>query len=66
MSQVPLFDYPMFCGFPSTADDFSVQRISLDAELVRYPGSTYFLRAEEHLMKDTVIFSGNFLGCGKL
>ncbi|HDF2344548.1 TPA: hypothetical protein PC598_004224 [Morganella morganii] len=41
MSQVPLFDFPVSCGFPGPAEDFSERRISLDAELVRYPESTY-------------------------
>lgn len=45
MPQIPLFDFPVSCGFPSPAEDFSERRISLDAELVRYPESTYFLRA---------------------
>ena len=37
MLQLPLFNSPVFCGFPSPADDFSERRISLDTELVRYP-----------------------------
>lgn len=61
MSQVPLFDFPVSCGFPSPAEDFSERRISLDAELVRYPESTYFLRAQGHSMKDAGIFDGDFL-----
>lgn len=48
MSQLPLFNSPVSCGFPSPAEDFSERRISLDAELVRYPESTYFLRAQGH------------------
>ncbi|HDU8566127.1 TPA: translesion error-prone DNA polymerase V autoproteolytic subunit [Morganella morganii] len=61
MSQVPLFDFPVSCGFPSPAEDFAERRISLDAELVRYPESTYFLRAQGHSMKDAGIFDGDLL-----
>lgn len=61
MSQVPLFDFQVSCGFPCPAEDFSERRISLDAELVRYPESTYFLRTQGHSMKDVEIFDGNLL-----
>lgn len=61
MSPLPLFNSPVSCGFPGQADDFSERRISLDAELVRYPESTYFLRAEGHSMKDAGIFDGDLL-----
>lgn len=61
MSQIPYFDSRVSCGFPSPADDFSERRISLDAELVRYPESTYFLRAEGHSMKEAGIFDGDLL-----
>lgn len=44
---------------PCPAEDFSERRISLDAELVRYPESTYFLRAQGYSMKDAGIFDGD-------
>ncbi|HDU8496427.1 LexA family transcriptional regulator [Morganella sp. HMSC11D09] len=61
MPQVPLFDFPVSCGFPSLAEDFSERRISLDTELVRYPESTYFLRAQGYSMKDAGIFDGDIV-----
>lgn len=61
MSQIQLFDSPVSCGFPNPADDFTERRISLDGELIRYPESTYFLRASGHSMKDAGISDGDLL-----
>ncbi|MEX6281322.1 LexA family protein [Providencia hangzhouensis] len=50
----------------SPAQDHIERRLSLDAELIRYPESTYFLRASGDSMKDAGIFERRkYLGCRK-
>ncbi|USR67200.1 translesion error-prone DNA polymerase V autoproteolytic subunit (plasmid) [Providencia stuartii] len=59
--QIPIFESQIACGFPSPAQDHVERRLSLDAELIRYPESTYFLRASGDSMKDAGIFDGDLL-----
>ncbi|MEQ5731216.1 translesion error-prone DNA polymerase V autoproteolytic subunit [Providencia alcalifaciens] len=59
--QIPIFESLIACGFPSPAQDHVERRLSLDAELIRYPESTYFLRASGDSMKDAGIFDGDLL-----
>nr|WP_282565779.1 translesion error-prone DNA polymerase V autoproteolytic subunit [Providencia rettgeri] len=59
--QIPIFESQIACGFPSPAQDHIERRLSLDAELIRYPESTYFLRASGDSMKNTGIFDGDLL-----
>lgn len=61
--QIPVFESLIACGFPSPAQDYVERRLSLDAELIRYPESTYFLRAEGYSMKDAGIFDGDLSAC---
>ncbi|MEQ5204881.1 hypothetical protein ABN228_20560, partial [Providencia rettgeri] len=35
--QIPIFESQIACGFPSPAQDHIERRLSLDAELIRYP-----------------------------
>ncbi|MDD9338583.1 MAG: translesion error-prone DNA polymerase V autoproteolytic subunit [Providencia heimbachae] len=59
--QISIFESQIACGFPSPAQDFVERRLSLDAELIRYPESTYFLRAAGDSMKEAGILDGDLL-----
>jgi len=48
-------------GFPSPADDYVEQRISLDEHLVRHPESTFFMRVAGDSMRGLGIFDGDLL-----
>jgi DNA polymerase V len=45
-----LFDAGISAGFPSPADDFSEQRLSLDQELVKNKESTFYARVSGQSM----------------
>ncbi|EMB3084085.1 translesion error-prone DNA polymerase V autoproteolytic subunit [Providencia rettgeri] len=59
--QIPIFESLIACGFPSPAQDHIERRLSLDAELIRYPESTYFLRASGNSMKEAGVLDGDLL-----
>lgn len=59
--QIPIFESLIACGFPSPAQDHVERRLSLDDELIRYPESTYFVRASGDSMKDAGIFDSDLL-----
>lgn len=61
MGNLPLFLDKIACGFPSPAQDYVEKRLSLDKQLIRFPESTYFLRASGHSMKDAGILDGDLL-----
>ena len=48
-------------GFPSPADDYVEQRISLDKHLIRHPESTFFMRVAGNSMRGLGIFDGDLL-----
>ncbi len=48
-------------GFPSPADDYAEQRISLDERLVEHRESTFFMRVAGDSMKGKGIFDGDLL-----
>ncbi|WP_392588971.1 S24 family peptidase (plasmid) [Serratia ureilytica] len=49
---VRLYDAGVPCGFPSPAQDYLEQRLSLDDICIRHPESTYLVRAEGQSMQD--------------
>lgn len=55
------YQVPVACGFPSPAQDYVSTRISLDSALIRYPESTYLLRASGDAMRDAGIRDGDLL-----
>ncbi|MBC3758318.1 MULTISPECIES: LexA family protein [Hyunsoonleella] len=49
-SGAPFFDIGVSAGFPSPADDFKEQRLSLDRELIRNKDATFFARVSGQSM----------------
>lgn len=60
-SGVPLYAERVVCGFPSPAQDYVEKRLSLDALFIRYPESTYLLRASGDSMRQAGIRDGDLL-----
>src|SRR4030065_87338 len=48
-------------GFPSPADDYVEQRISLDEHLIQHRESTFFMRVAGDSMRGLGIFNGDLL-----
>ncbi len=48
-------------GFPSPADDYVQQRISLDEQLIEHRESTFFMRVAGDSMRGLGIFDGDLL-----
>lgn len=48
-------------GFPSPADDYVEQRISLDEHLIQHRESTFFMRVAGDSMRGRGIFDGDLL-----
>lgn len=48
-------------GFPSPADDYVEQRISLDEHLIQHRESTFFMRVSGESMRGLGIFDGDLL-----
>jgi DNA polymerase V len=48
-------------AFPSPAKDYEENRISLDKEVIRHPGATYFFRMENESMLQAFIPPGALL-----
>jgi len=57
----PLFAHTVRAGFPSPADDYIEQHISLDAHLVTHPEATFFLRVAGDSMQGVGIQDGDLL-----
>lgn len=58
---VRLYDTGIACGFPSPAQDYLEQRLSLDDICIRFPESTYLVRADGHSMRDAGILDSDLL-----
>lgn len=55
------FDTGISCGFPSPAEDFKQQRISLDKELVKNKEATFFARVSGQSMIDAGLDDNDLL-----
>jgi len=51
---VPYYPQGVKAGFPSPADDFKAERISLDARYLDHPESTYLIRVKGNSMYPTL------------
>lgn len=58
---LPYFDGGVSAGFPSPADDFKEDRISLDRELVNDPEATFFARVNGDSMQGAGMDDGDLL-----
>ncbi|MBF0360652.1 MAG: translesion error-prone DNA polymerase V autoproteolytic subunit [Oligoflexia bacterium] len=52
---IPLFSSTISCGFPSPADDYVEKDLSLDEHLIKYPESTFFVRAQGDSMSPAIL-----------
>ena len=59
--QHALLRYAVPAGFPSPADDYVEQRISLDEHLIQHRESTFFMRVAGDSMRGLGIFDGDLL-----
>ena len=59
--QLPLFSSEVAAGFPSPADDYVEQKLSLDEYLIPHPSATYFARAAGDSMAGRGIHDGDLL-----
>jgi DNA polymerase V len=59
--QRALLRSPVPAGFPSPADDYVEQRISLDEHLIQHRESTFFMRVSGESMRGLGIFDGDLL-----
>jgi DNA polymerase V len=48
-------------GFPSPADDYMEERLSLDKYLIKHPDSTFFVKVEGHSMTGAGIYPDDIL-----
>lgn len=55
------FDTGISCGFPSPAEDFKQQRISLDNELIKNKETTFFARVSGQSMIDAGLEDNDLL-----
>ena len=58
---VPLFGDKVQAGFPSPADDYVEDRLSLDEVLIPHKEFTFFVRAKGNSMVGAGIFDGDLL-----
>lgn len=58
---LPLFGNRIAAGFPSPAEDYIEDRIDLNAQLVRNPPATFFVRVKGNSMTGAGIFEGDTL-----
>lgn len=58
---LPFFDGGISAGFPSPADDFLENRISLDTELVGDTEATFYARVNGNSMEGAGLYDGDLL-----
>jgi len=59
---LPFFDGGISAGFPSPADDFKENRISLDTELVGDTEATFYARVNGSSMEGAGMHDREFIG----
>ena len=59
--KLPLYGHKVPAGFPSPADDYIEERLSLDQHLVAHKEATFFVRATGNSMVNAGIFDGDLL-----
>jgi DNA polymerase V len=59
--KLPFFTVPVSAGFPSTAEDYVEQLLSLDEHLIKHPQATYLAKVNGDSMKEAGINTGHVL-----
>ncbi len=59
--KLPLFSVPVNAGFPSPAEDYVEQLLSLDEHLIKHPQATILVKVNGASMNDAGINSGDIL-----
>ena len=59
--ELPLYLHKVPAGFPSPADDYIADRLSLDQHLIAHKEATFFVRATGNSMVNAGIFDGDLL-----
>lgn len=60
-SKITLFRTGASCGFPSPADDYAEDTLSLNEHVISHPAATYFVQADGDSMQGVGIYSGDLL-----
>jgi DNA polymerase V len=60
-TKYPILTECVKAGFPTPADDFIENKLSLDELLIKHPSSTFFLRVSGNSMINAGIFSEDIL-----
>lgn len=58
---IPLFSHKVAAGFPSPADDYIEDRLSLDTHFIHHKEATFFVRAKGSSMVGAGIFDDDLL-----
>ena len=59
--KLPLFTVPVSAGFPSPAEEYVEQLLSLDEHLIQHPQATYLIKVKGDSMKEAGINTGDVL-----
>ena len=59
--KLPLFTVPVSAGFPSPAEEYVEQLLSLDEHLVKHPQATYLAKVKGDSMMEAGINTGDVL-----
>lgn len=58
---IPLLEYSVPAGFPSSAENYLEKALDLNELLIRHPAATFFVRVKGDSMKNAGIFSDDIL-----
>lgn len=59
--EIPYFESPVSCGFPSPAQDYIERSLDLNQLCIARPAATYFVRAQGYSMVNAGIHDGDLL-----
>ena len=60
-TEIKLFNSTVSAGFPSPADDYIEESLSLDELLIKHPSATYMVKAQGNSMIGAGIYDGDVL-----
>jgi|TARA_R110002049_G_C8980474_1_gene548266 DNA polymerase V len=60
-TEIKLFNSKVSAGFPSPADDYIEESLSLDELLIKHPSATYMVKAQGNSMIGAGIYDGDIL-----